>query len=100
MDEQKKLDKETLKNLEMLNKQVSELVLLQRKSVSGYEYINAHELAEMLGESIKTIYGRVYKRQIPYYKPGGKLLLFKIDEIKKWISSGRHSSVEELRKKL
>jgi excisionase family DNA binding protein len=100
MDEQKSINSEILKNLEFLNKQVSELVNSQRKVVSGYNYINAHELAEMLGESIKTIYGRVYNRQIPYYKPGGKVLLFKIDEIQRWIESGRYSSLDELRQKL
>jgi excisionase family DNA binding protein len=100
MDEQKRINSETLRNLELLNKQVSELVNIQRKVVSGYDYINAHELAEMLGESIKTIYGRVYNKQIPYYKPGGKVLLFKVKEIQQWIESGRHSSLDELRQRL
>lgn len=100
MDEQKKVNSETLKNLELLNKQIHELVKLQRKSNVGYDYINAHELAELLNESVKTIYGRVYKRQIPFYKPGKKILLFKIEEILEWIESGKHSSVDELRRKL
>ncbi len=97
MVSQEQINKEVLKNLEVLNKQVSELVQFQRKSFSGYEYINANELAALLGESIKTIYGRVYNRQIPYYKPGGKVLLFKVNEIQEWIDSGRHASIEELR---
>ena len=100
MDEQKCFNAETLKNLELLNKQVSELIQVQRKVVSGYDYLSANELAQMLGESIKTIYARVHNRQIPYYKPGGKILLFKLDEIRDWIQSGRHSSMDELKQKV
>ena len=96
MEEQKCNNYETLKNLEQLNKKVSELILIQRKAVSGYDFINASELATMLGESIKTVYARVQNRQIPYYKPGGKVLLFKLDEIQDWIKSGRHSPIDEL----
>ena len=97
MDEQKSFNGETLKNLELLNKQVSELITVQRKAVSGYDYLNANELAQLLGESIKTIYARVHNRQIPFYKPGGKILLFKLEEILDWIKSGRHSSIDELK---
>ena len=98
MNEQEKV--EVLRNLELLNKQVSELINLQRKVVSGYDYLSANELALMLGESIKTIYARVHQRQIPYYKPGGKLLLFKLDEIKEWIKSGRHATIEEIKQNI
>ena len=97
MDDKKDLKVETLKSLEQLNEKVSELINMQRKSVLGYDFINANELAELLGESIKTVYARVNKKQMPYYKPGGKVLLFKLDEIQEWIASGRHSSLDELR---
>ena len=91
---------ETVKHLEILNKQVSELLKVQRKAISDYDFINASELSELLGESIKTVYARVHQRQIPFYKPGGKVLLFKLDEIKEWIESGRHSSIDEIRQKV
>ncbi|WP_262328506.1 helix-turn-helix transcriptional regulator [Carboxylicivirga litoralis] len=70
---------------------------MQKKLSTGYDYINAKELSELLGVSIKTIYGKVYNRQIPYYKPGGKTLMFKMSEIQEWIKSGRHSTIEELK---
>ena len=100
MDKTKSRNKKILENIELLNKQVLELLKLQRRSISGYNYLNTHELAEILGESVKTIYARVYNNQIPYYKPGGKVLLFKLDEIQEWINSGRHSSSHELKQKL
>ncbi|MCT4643881.1 MAG: helix-turn-helix domain-containing protein [Carboxylicivirga sp.] len=100
MDNDQNINQETLRSLQLLNKQVRELLLIQRKAVSGYDYLNANELSELLGESIKTIYARVHNRQIPYYKPGGKILLFKLDEIKAWIKSGRHASIHELRESI
>ncbi len=100
MDEQKCFKTETLKNFERLNKKVSELVKLQHKVGMGFNYVSASELAQLLGESVKTIYGRVYNKQIPFYKPGGKILLFKLDEIEKWIKAGRHSSLDEIKSNL
>lgn len=100
MDEKIDYRAETLKCLEQLNQKVNELVTVQRKVATEYDYINVNELTELLGESKKTIYTRVHNRQIPYYKPGGKLLLFKLDEIREWIKSGRHSSIEEIRQSI
>lgn len=97
MDNQKSDNTETLQKLEQIINKISELVKVQQKVGAGYDYINASELAEFLGESIKTIYARVHNREIPFYKPGGKLLLFKVEEIQEWIKSGRHSSIDELR---
>ena len=96
----KDVNSQILGNLELLNKQISDLVKLQRKEISGYDFINSNELAELLGESIKTVYSRVHKRLIPYYKPGGKVLLFKLSEIKNWINSGKHESISELEERL
>jgi excisionase family DNA binding protein len=73
---------------------------MQKKVVLGNDYISASELAELLGESIKTIYARVHSRKIPFYKPGGKVLLFKLDEIHEWIHTTRHSTMDELRERI
>jgi len=100
MEEQNRFNAETLKSLEKLNNQISELIQVQRKAVTGYDYINVNELSQLLGESISTIYSRVHNRQIPYYKPGGKVLLFKLGEIQEWIQSGRHSPLDEIKRNI
>lgn len=100
MGEPKNVEVETLKKLDLLNEKMSELIKIQRKSIMGYEYVNIVELSDIIGETVKTIYSRVHKRQIPYYKPGGKHLVFKLDEIKEWVESGRYATVEELRKRI
>lgn len=100
MDDNKELNEKLLGKIDLLNNQMAELIAIERKVSSGYDYINAIELAELLGESIKTIYGRVHHKQIPYYKPGGKLLLFKMQEIKQWIEDGRHSTLNEIKERI
>ncbi len=97
MDEEIDINAETLKSLNLLNQKITELIKVQRKAISGYDFINSSELAEILGESKKTVYARVHNRQIPFYKPGGKILLFKLDEIQEWVKSGRHSSIDEIK---
>lgn len=100
MDEQKAVNSAVVRNLEILNSQVAELLKFQKQAISGYDYLNTNELAEMLGESVKTIYGRVHKNEIPFYKPGGKLLFFKLDEIKEWITKSKRFSIEEIKQRL
>lgn len=99
MDEQDKFNETMLKNLKQINKRISELIVVQRKVATGYEYLNATELADLLGEHVNTIYNRVHKRDFPYYKPKGKLL-FKRNEIKDWIESERYSSIKELKQSI
>lgn len=94
------INAETLMRLDLLNKQLAELLQMQRKIALGCEYINASELAELLGEKMSTIYARVHNRKIPFYKPGGKILLFKLDEIREWINAGRRATMEELRESI
>ena len=99
MDEQDKINETMLKNLKQINKRISELIVIQRKVAIGYEFLNATELADILGEHVNTIYNRVHKRDLPFYKPNGKLL-FKREEIKNWIESERYSSVKELKESI
>ena len=56
MEEQKSCKNEAIEKLDLLNKQISELIQIQRKAASGYDYVNANELAQLLGESKKTIH--------------------------------------------
>lgn len=99
-EESKDFNTETLMRLDLLNRQMADLLQMQRKMALGSEYITARELSELLGEKLSTIYARVHSRKIPFYKPGGKVLLFKLDEIQEWIQSGRRSTIDELRERI
>ena len=100
MDDNIEINEKIIEKIDTLSSQMSELITLGKKANAGYEYINAGELSEMLGESVKTIYQRVHKKQLPYYKPGGKLLLFKINEVIEWIENGRYSSLKEIKENI
>ncbi len=93
-------NEQMISHLKQLNKQLEELIRVEKKATTGYDYVNATELSQLLGESISTIYARVHRREIPYYKPGGKLLLFKLSEIKEWIKQARHSTIVEIKEKI
>jgi len=66
-------------------------LMLSRKSI-----FNAKELATYTGMSISTIYKLTWDRQIPHYKPGGKLLYFKKTEIDEWLLSNPISTREQI----
>ena len=53
-------------------------------------------LIEYIGFSRKQIYKLTSTRAIPHYKPSGRKLLFKKDEIDEWITLGRVDTISEL----
>ena len=57
------------------------------------EYINIDELSECLGIKKSTLYGKVERREIPYYKIG-HLVRFKKTEIDKWVESLKQMVVD------
>jgi excisionase family DNA binding protein len=52
----------------------------------GGRLLNIGRVSQQLGVSVKTIYGWVYLRQIPYVKMG-RLVKFDPSDIKKWIET-------------
>ena len=54
--------------------------------IASEKLLSIRELALHLGVSIKTIYGWVYLRQIPYVKMG-RLVKFDSSDIEKWIET-------------
>jgi excisionase family DNA binding protein len=53
-------------------------------------------LIEYTGFSQKQIYKLTSTRVIPHYKPSGRKLFFKKDEIDEWITRGRVDPFDEL----
>jgi len=59
--------------------------------------LTVEEVINYTGFSQKTIYKLTSTRAIPHYKPSGRKLFFKKDEIDKWITQGRVKTQTELR---
>ena len=58
--------------------------------------VNVKQLRHMLGFKPAYVRKLVQEGQIPYYKPFGKVILFKVSEIEKIINDSRVSSINEL----
>ncbi len=66
----------------------------------GKEILNVDEAAEFLGMTKGTLYHLTYKKKIPYYKPGGKLIRFYKSELIKWIEKGRVGEIDKMQNEI
>lgn len=60
------------------------------------QFFNADEAAAYLGLSKSTLYKMTMSRRIPFYRPTGKLLYFRREELEQWLLANRCATDEEL----
>ncbi len=65
--------------------------LLQNKTV-----LNIDEISQITGLSKLYLYKLTSKNKIPHYKPNGKNIYFKKEEIDDWLLRNRQATNEEL----
>lgn len=58
-------------------------------------FLTVKEAARELGLSVSTLYKMVLKKEIPFYKPNGKILYFKREELMDWIEQSKVPSHED-----
>ena len=58
--------------------------------------LTVEDVINYTGFSQKQIYKLTSTRTIPHYKPSGRKLFFKKDEIDEWITRGRVDPFDEL----
>ena len=58
--------------------------------------LTADEAASYLGISKSYLYKLTMRRSIPFYKPEGKLVYFKRQELDSWLQRNRVATTEEL----
>ncbi len=56
-------------------------------------YLNIEELSRYLGIKKSTLYSRVEKREIPFYKIG-RLVRFKLEDIEQWIEDYKKEAID------
>ena len=59
-------------------------------------FLTVEEMMKYTGFGQKQIYKLTSTRTIPHYKPSGRKLFFKKDEIDSWIENGRVKTINEL----
>jgi excisionase family DNA binding protein len=61
--------------------------------------LNSDEASSYLGISVSTLYKHTSLGNIAHYKPNGKLMLFKMEDLKAWIEARRIPSNQEISSK-
>lgn len=66
-------------------------LLYKQKSVLTF-----HEACRYCGTSASSMYKHTSAKKIPFYKPEGKLIYFKREDLDAWMLRNRNASIEEL----
>jgi excisionase family DNA binding protein len=70
--------------------------LLKKQIVQQKEILTIEEAVDFLGLSKSRLYKMTSNKEIPHYKPGGKVTYLKRTDLEEWVFSNRIGSVEEL----
>jgi len=84
------MDEQILKEVRELKKLISEQNMLKK------EVLTFNEAAIYLEVSHSHLYKLTSSGAVPFYKPNGKKLYFKREELDAWLLSNRSSSKEEI----
>lgn len=76
--------------LERLDR-IEQYSLLAAKNV-----LNIEDVSILTGLSKSHLYKLTHRREIPHYKPNGKILYFDREEIERWMKQNRVSSKSEI----
>lgn len=60
------------------------------------EVLTSEELARYMGVSRSYLYKLTMRREIPHYKPRGKICYFNRQEVEQWLQSNRVATDTEL----
>ena len=63
------------------------------------EVLTSDEAAEYMGISKSYLYKLTMRKQIPHYKPMGKMCYFNRPELEQWLQSNRVSTASEITQK-
>lgn len=62
------------------------------------QFMTLPQAAEYLGLSKSCLYKKTFKRELPFFKPGNKIIYFKQIDLDDFAFSNRQASITEMRK--
>lgn len=65
-----------------------------QNSIPGF--LSVPEAAQFLKISAGAVYNKIYKKELPYFKPGGKKVLFKLADLQSYVEAARVPSSAEI----
>lgn len=66
-------------------------------SGNSKEVLTSEEAARYMGISRSYLYKLTCRREVPHYKPAGKVIYFKRAELEQWLQNNRVATVNEAR---
>lgn len=69
--------------------------ILEQPTEQTTDFITIQQAAKMLGITVNGVYRLTHLKKIPYYRPTGKRVYFKIEDINGYLSSNRVQSEQE-----
>ncbi len=83
--------------MEFIQNELKEIKeLLRRQAIQQKEILTIDEAAEFLGLSKSRLYKMTSNKEIPYYKPGGKVTYLNRQDLEQWILNSRISSTSDV----
>lgn len=83
--------------MDEINKRLENLErLLESQSIHTKEVLNFIETCQFLELSQSHLYKLTSASTIPYYKPNGKKIYFKREELNKWLLRNRTATISEI----
>jgi excisionase family DNA binding protein len=86
-------DVEEIKNL-LLNQSASQKPIINNGGTEN-DILTVEEVAQKLGLEKATVYNMTSKRQIPYFKSGGRIYFDRV-QLTQWIRRDRRKTIKEL----
>ena len=66
-----------------------------RVSICTKEILTSTEAAQYMGVALSYLYKLTMRREIPHYKPTGKMVFFRRDELEQWLQNNRIMTQDE-----
>jgi excisionase family DNA binding protein len=70
--------------------------LFRKAQVQNKSILTLAEAAEFMGLSLSYCYKLTHWNKIPYYKPSGKVLYFKKEDLENWMLQNRSKTQDEI----
>lgn len=80
----------------MIQEQLARIEGLLTQSVQSKTVLNIDDVATLTGYSKQYLYKLTSKNKIPHYKPQGKNIFFKKEELENWMLQNRQATVDEI----
>jgi excisionase family DNA binding protein len=69
--------------------------LLKKQNIQQKEFLTIEDTSEFLGLSLSRLYKMTSNKEISHYKPGGKLIYLRRQELEQWILNSRVIPVDD-----